>query len=284
MKTPKLIGANRTGTRLAPERCEEMLAATTEFPPSSQGDASALAVARLDYASSAEPVGTMPPPGGIVEGVKTAAKMVRGQQPVRMLDKLGERLAFERTGVRLYEALLSKHDTAFKGGPSRQAVQHILDEEREHFTMLREMIEAQGGDPTAITPSANVHATASKGLGAVLTDPRTTFVEGLEAVLIAELTDNECWDGLIGLADAAGDSDLLARFTGARDREREHLDLVRGWLAAAYDRDVTGALPYPPRRRGTGARASRRTPTKQTTRKPARGRKPATSRKRAHAR
>jgi rubrerythrin len=263
-----------------------MVAATREFRPSSRGDASAIALARIDYAAEAEPVGTMPPPAGLLDGVKTAAKMMRGQQPTLLLDKLGERLAFERTGVRLYEALLSKHDSSLGGGLTRADVQHILDEEREHFALLREVMEARGGDPTAVTPSADVQATASKGLCAVLADPRTTFVEGVEAILIAELTDNECWDALIGLADAAGERELVARFAEARDTEREHLQRVRGWLANAHSRAMTAGVFPASRRPPLSARASgRKSTTRSATgrQKRAPGKKRTTGKKRAQA-
>src|SRR5215208_7192398 len=47
------------------------------------------------------------------------------------------------------------------GGPSREDLQQILDDEFNHFTMLTQTMEQLGGDPTAVTPSANLHATLS---------------------------------------------------------------------------------------------------------------------------
>jgi hypothetical protein len=43
------------------------------------------------------------------------------EEMVLLVDKLGERLAFERSGTRLYETLLSKFDSygPFEGGPER---------------------------------------------------------------------------------------------------------------------------------------------------------------------
>ena len=45
-----------------------------------------------------------------------------GGQPTLLMDKLGERLAFEHAGARLYEALLSKHRAygSFDGRPERR--------------------------------------------------------------------------------------------------------------------------------------------------------------------
>ena len=147
-------------------------------------------------------------PDTAVEAMKES--YVPGQDPVLLLDKLGERIAFERAGTRLYDALLSKHDAGrtFRGAPSRAELQHIRDQEHEHFLMLVDAMERLGGDPTAVTPSADVQATASKGLPAVLADPRTDLLQCLEAILVAELVDNDCWTALMELAENAGETDL----------------------------------------------------------------------------
>jgi hypothetical protein len=41
----------------------------------------------------------------------------------------------------------------------------------------------------------------------VIVDPRTTLLQSLEAVLIAELFDNACWETLVELAQQAGEND-----------------------------------------------------------------------------
>ena len=100
----------------------------------------------------------MPLPAGMTKKAKTATKTVMGAQPTLFLDKLGERLAFERSGTRLYEALVSKHDAfgSFAGGPSKGDLEAILQEEYRHFTMLASTIKQLGGDPTVVTPSADL--------------------------------------------------------------------------------------------------------------------------------
>jgi len=245
MKMPG--GSNRTGAALAPHHIDAMLEAGREFPPNSRGDESEIARVRVRYAKGGEPIGTMPPPPGVKELAKTAAKAVLGKQPLLFLDKLGERLAFERSGVRLYQALVSKREAygGFSGGPSRTDLEHLLAEEREHFHMLAAVVEQLGGDPTAVTPSADVHATLSKGIVAVLTDPRTSLVQSLEGILLAELADNECWTALVALAREAGDDDLTTKFEDAEGTEREHLTRVRTWIAAAQSRTAAGGVPFP---------------------------------------
>jgi rubrerythrin len=57
--------------------------------------------------------------------------------------------------------------------------------------------------------------------------------QALHAILVAEMTDNAAWDELIELASQVGNDDLVARFTTAREEEREHLVKVQGWYRDA---------------------------------------------------
>src|SRR5687768_3421018 len=159
---------NHTGIAAAPQQSEAMLTGMEEFPPSSEGSADDLAPVRLIYAQAAEPLGSVPPPAeGTGKGNrKSAAKAAKGAPPLLLMDKLGERLAFERTGTRLYEALVSKHEAfgSFARGPSRDDLEHIRQEEFQHLTLLQSVITRLGGDPTAVTPSADLHATATHGI------------------------------------------------------------------------------------------------------------------------
>jgi hypothetical protein len=242
MKQQATVGTNRTGIGAAPQRSQEMLTGLEEFPPTSEGSAQDIALVRIAYAQEAEPLGSMPLPASMTKKAKTALKAVMGAQPTLWMDKLGERLAFERSGTRLYEALVSKHDAfgSFAGGPSKDDLEAILQEEYSHFTMLSTTIEQLGGDPTVVTPSADLHATASHGIVQVIVDPRTTLLQSLEAILIAELADNACWEALIALAEQAGEDPLVQPFEQALVTEQEHLMKVRTWLAAGQGRTSQG--------------------------------------------
>ena len=242
MKQQATVGTNRTGIGAAPQRSQEMLTGMEAFPPTSEGSAQDIALVRIAYAQEAEPLGSVPLPAGMTKQAKTALKAVMGAQPTLWMDKLGERLAFERSGTRLYEALVSKHDAfgSFAGGPSKGDLEAILQEEYSHFTMLSTTIEQLGGDPTVVTPSADLHATASHGIVQVIVDPRTTLLQSLEAILIAELADNVCWEALIALAAQAGEDTLVQPFEQALVTEQEHLMKVRAWLAAGQGRTSPG--------------------------------------------
>lgn len=232
------LGHNRTGIATSPELTNEMLEGVKEFLPTSDGDEGVIGRVREGYAKEAEPLGSVPPPATLTGVAKAAVRGVRGAHPTQFIDKLGERLGFERSGVRLYEALLSKLDAfgTFEGGPTRAQLENILLEEHAHFRLLTDAVTKVGGDPTVMTPSADLHATMSYGVLAVMVDARTTLAQCLEAALLAELADNEGWEALVELATQNGEEDLAARFSEAKEREEEHLDNVRTWLRAAQDR------------------------------------------------
>jgi hypothetical protein len=235
-KTPNQTGLNRTGIQTSPIDSRSTERGAAASPPTSGGGELALAKVRLEQAEASEPVGSMPPPATIKGVAKTAATMWKGQSPTLLLNKLGERLAFERTGVRLYEALIDKLP-AFAGdgaatGPSVADLRSIQEDELRHVDVVRRAIEALGGDPTAMTPAADLAGVAGMGLLQVVCDPRTQVADSLQALLAAELVDNDGWELLIQLARALGQEQMAVSFAHAGDQERLHLLRVRAWLAA----------------------------------------------------
>ena len=110
--------------------------------------------------------------------------------------------------------------------------------------MLKQVVERLGADPTEMTPSADLHATMSKGLLEVVVDPRTSLAQCLEAALLAELADNDCWEALKELALQAGEEDLVEVFSAALVDENTHLSRVRDWVAAAQGRPRASSGDY----------------------------------------
>jgi bacterioferritin (cytochrome b1) len=210
---------NRTGLSAAPEQAEAALAAASLSKPSASGGLKALEEARKPYIAEHKPIGSPPPDVG-----KNA--------PGMFIDKLGERLAFERGGTRLYQHLMGKMRANGKssGGPSLGEVEHIMEEELEHFRILNAAIMQMGGDPTVQTTGADLVGVASSGLIQIVSDPRTTVRQCLEALLIAELDDNECWETLIKMAEGLGHAEMARKFEGALESEQEHLQNVRMWI------------------------------------------------------
>ncbi|HVK75838.1 MAG TPA: ferritin-like domain-containing protein [Kofleriaceae bacterium] len=248
MKKPTDIGPNRTGIGTSPIDSKRLVEASEELTPFEGVDGEELESERVEWASAAEPVGTMPPPATLKGAAKTAVQLIKGNKPTIFLDKLGERLAFERTGTRLYEALLIKLQagTPHAGAPTRDDLEQIRDEELRHFAIVRSAIERLGADPTAMTPCADVNGVLAMGLVQVLSDPRTTLTQCLEAMLVAELADNDGWTMLVDLADGLGFDDLTREFRVALQEEETHLARVREWITTAVEGQA-GIAPTPPR-------------------------------------
>lgn len=237
MKNETHIGLNRTGIAFSPLHSQELIDAAEEMPASQNGHAEAIAHAREHYASLAEPIGSMPPAKRL--DVETTPLHDENESLVVLGDKLGERLAFERTGCRLYEALLAKFHTSEKlpNGPTEEDLREIHEDERAHLLLLRDVSHSLGVDPTVVTPSADIASVSSMGILQVLSDPRTSFKQCLEAILIAELADNDGWDLLVRLARQLGFDDLADPFSDALADEERHVALVRSWVMDATLRE-----------------------------------------------
>jgi hypothetical protein len=234
IKNDAALGKNRTGIALSPIDKKAMLEVTqlTVPPP---GDEHDLADARTEYIEESEAIGTVPLPASMKGIATTGLAAIKGVNAPVLIDKLGERLAFERTGTRLYGALIDKcaAGPALEGGPTVEDLTHIQSEEHAHFELLREAIVALGGDPTAVTPSADIAGVSSMGLLQVITDARTTLKQSLEAILVAELADNDGWTLLIELVSASGNDELAEKFERAALTEAEHVGKVREWVTNA---------------------------------------------------
>src|ERR1051325_10776447 len=224
---PAMTG-NRTGMQTSPELAEELIEGASNVAPSSDGGAEEIAEYRGEYIAEGFPIGSMPTMPASQEG--EADEEEAGMAV--LLDKLSERLAFERTGTRLYEALLNKCEMLgeMSPGSTLEDIEHIGREELEHFLMLNRTITDIGGDPTVQSPCADMTGVASMGIMQVLTDPRSSMAQCLQAMLTAELTDNAGWELLIELAENLGYDEMRAEFETALSHEEEHLQQVRTWL------------------------------------------------------
>jgi rubrerythrin len=247
---PTDIGKNRTGAALSPVQVKEAIEGAREGVRHPSVDVSEVEKERVSFSADADPLGTMPPPATVKGAAKAVLQIAKGKNPTAFLDLLGARLAFERTGTRLYEALIVKFDAGHphEGGPRREQLEHLRDEELAHFALLTRALKQLGADPTAVTPAADVHAVASSGIVQILADPRTTLSQALDVILTAELADNDAWAMLADYADQLGLDELAESFRTALAEESEHLRLVRGWVNAAFAGQL-GIEPTRPRER-----------------------------------
>ncbi|HLM71085.1 MAG TPA: ferritin-like domain-containing protein [Polyangiaceae bacterium] len=233
MKSATDLGMNRTGISFSPLHSKELIEGAANAEPSSMGDESNLIALRAQYIKDSDPVGTVPPPATLKGAAATVVNMIKGQKLSVLLDKLGERLAFERTGSRLYETVIGKALTegSWEGGPSIEELKQIHDDELRHVAMLTEIIVGLGADPTAMTPSADIMGVASMGIIQVCADPRASLAQTLNVMLTTELTDNDGYTVLILLAESLGQQELAEKLRTARSQEDMHLQKVRLWVS-----------------------------------------------------
>lgn len=247
MKNTVSTGMNRTGMGTSPIDGSLVIEGANQSSPIPPGTSADIHRVNQAYSKNGQ-IGTVPTPA-TAKGMFTVAKeMLKGSKPSVFIDKLGERLAFERTGTRLYESVLAKFDVlgTWAGGPSREELLMIRDEELQHFAMLAGVIAQLGADPTAMTPCADVTAVESLGLLQVVNDPRATLPQALHSALIAELADTAGWDLLSSLATELGHVNLAAKFTEANQTEMKHLGMVRTWLTTQVIDEATRELKQQP--------------------------------------
>ena len=229
MESSTRLGSNRTGLQMSPADAKQLVEGAERTVPSSAGDASAMALLRQSYVREADALGTVPPPGSVKGLLKSGVQMLGGNRPQVLVDKLAERLAFERAGTRLYDAVLAKcavrAEELGQGEIARLA--EIRDEEARHALLVMEAIETLGADPSAQTPCADLVGVQGLGLLQSITDPRTTIAQSLNSLLVAELTDNAGWELLIRLADESGQAEMARRFEDALAAEQRHLGTVK---------------------------------------------------------
>lgn len=247
MESNTKMGSNKTGIDMSPILSKEMIEGSKKLKLDGADGYTNLTLLEQFYLDNDDPLGSVPMPGTVKGVVKSATKMLTGHHPEVFLNKLGERLAFERSGVRIYEQLILKceHMAANSMDGLKlplEKLQEFHDQEAEHFYLLVECVETLGGDPTAQTPDADASGVATSGLMKVIMDPRTSVSQSLEAMLSIELTDNAAWELLIKLAEDMDLSDMANKFRHALQQENVHLEYVKQWYEASVREQGTMRL------------------------------------------
>ena len=249
METQVKLGLNRTGIAMSPLDIKKMVADDEATAPADITLLRPYSPIREEYFAEDGRVGTVPIPASLKGMWESGKSLLSGDHPQVLIDKLGERLAFERSGVRLYGALLAKCSTLTQSLPDEiiEKLQHFQREEQQHFQLLADCMTEIGADPTAETPCADVSGVESSGLVKVITDPRTTLTQSLHALLTVELVDQVGWEELIELARTLGREQIAERFAEAEAEERVHLVTVRRWFSQLTLAEAQGQAQAAPR-------------------------------------
>jgi ferritin-like metal-binding protein YciE len=246
MEDPTALGRNRTGMQMSPLQSEMLIEASRLAELSAgqpaeeiQPESLLIAETRREYINEADALGSMPPPTTLKGAVKSGVGALTGHRMQVFIDKVAERLAYERGGTRLYDAALVKVIALAEGTPVNvERVKQIRNQEAEHAEMLRQALIALGADPTAQTPCADLVGVQSMGLMQSLTDPRTSLSQALSSLLAAELIDVASWEMLSRLATSCGQDAMANQFDQALKQEESHLDTISRWYEALLNADA----------------------------------------------
>ncbi len=234
-------GLNKTGVQMSPILTKEMLRGVESLMLSEQNNSyEGFDALRTASIQTAEPIGSIPLPLTLKGVFKTGIESVTGKNASLYIDKMGDRLSFERAGVRLYDAILRKCRNPPTDVPKEvvERLEEIRDQELKHMLLLKKSIEEIGADPTAMTPSADVSGVINMGLVQTLNDPRTSMAHCLGALLFLELSDNESWDALIELTESMGDMDSSQLYRAIKLEEDKHLIDIRRFHRAATQNEM----------------------------------------------
>lgn len=102
------LGMNRTGMQMAPLHGSSMVDYATDMGRETPRDQGEFEQVHRTYVEEADTVGSVPVPGTFSGMVQAGSAKLMGMRPESLVDKLGERLAFERGGTRLYDAMIMK--------------------------------------------------------------------------------------------------------------------------------------------------------------------------------
>jgi bacterioferritin (cytochrome b1) len=169
-------------------------------------------------------------------------KELAKHNPEKILDLLIARLTFERTGVKLYDSVISKIRAQKDPDAHRmlETLQEHRDEEKEHEEWLEEQVRALGGDAHGSSDMSRLEARESKGIEDIVLDGDNDALHLFHALLAAELADNANWDLLVQIADQAGDRDAKKQFKKRLHEEMEHLVFIRRVIERLARRVILG--------------------------------------------
>lgn len=236
MEDPTELGRNRTGMQMSPLQSEML----TNMPSAASREPEDLLLAELrrEYIDQADALGSMPPPTTVKGVVKSGLGAVTGHRMQVLIDKVAERMAYERGGTRLYDAALVKAVALAEGTVvDVERVRQIRNQEAEHAELLKDALVTLGADPTAQTPCADLVGVQSMGLMQAVTDPRTSLPQTLSTLLAAELIDVASWQLLSRLAVSCGQEALARQFDRALQQEESHLETISSWYENLVNAD-----------------------------------------------
>lgn len=168
----------------------------------------------------------------------------------KLIELLTERLTFERVGVRLYDAIVSRLESA------EPAVRRMLPrveqqraEEREHVAWLEALIDGLASDAPPIPRRPELAHLWTEGLLRISEAGAATIAELFQALHTFELANESGWQRLLRLAERGHDLPACDDFGHRLADEQAHVSFVRHALTELLVNEVLGSpvtLPIGP--------------------------------------
>ena len=144
----------------------------------------------------------------------------------------GSRSSAPGRGCTTRSLIKFESEGGWEGGPTAEELRQIREEELQHFEMLKECMQTLGGDPTAMTPAADVAAVALRrgheGHRRSADDPGPVAGGHPRRRSSPTTTAGRCSPPLAGSMGKTTSPDASARRCAERGC---HLRIVRGWLS-----------------------------------------------------
>lgn len=159
--------------------------------------------------------------------------------PEKVIELLSERLAYERSGIKLYDAILKKVKRS-RHTQLKKLVKELeehRDQEVEHAEWCAENIRMLGGDPDARTERVMLVETEAQGIEQIILGD-APLSQMFHALNMAELGDNAGWAQLVGIAEQCGDEKAKKELQKRLRHEEEHLRLTHRILGMFVREEV----------------------------------------------
>lgn len=159
----------------------------------------------------------------------------KGYDSEVLANRLRQRLAFARTGIELYEALITRFERTLSSTSadvvSMDTLRRFREEQYQRMTLLEKILSGLGIDPSVPPSPAEDGLLAAMGLPRVIQEPKTTELQCLEAVQLVEFSDNTAWDNLQDLCLEMGLSTVIAHFSKPLSQGKIHQETLTDWIA-----------------------------------------------------
>jgi hypothetical protein len=143
----------------------------------------------------------------------------------QLIEKLGERLIYERAFLRLYKAYLNKHldsGSAFEGSApyGQRELDAFVSHKCRQLDHLINAIQAMGGRPESPSPNTDLSTLVRRGIVSVFTDESFRLLALVNAIRVIELRGRAKALDLVQLAHAWRKPQLADELSALQDESR----------------------------------------------------------------